>query len=153
MDGIDGDEFAIWRPSRMEVVADIDRISGGLVMAEGSKFDKLSRGGIYETEMLILIGIGIGVRKEPFAIWREDGMTHGAEASGDEMGLQWELCFVENDVVCIVAAPFRIDENFAWCAAPNLMGDGAVPINLRERALEFRAVEANCVHICLPLRS
>ena len=136
----------------MEVVADVDGISGGFVMAERSEFDKLSRGGIYETKMLILFGIGIGVRKEPFAVRREDGMAHGAEAFGNEMGLQRELCFVENNVVGVVAAPFRIDENLAWCAAPNLMGDGAVPINLRERALEFRAVEPDRVHICLPLR-
>ena len=152
MDGIDGDEFAIWRPSRMEIVADIDGISGRLVMAECSKFDKLSRGGIYETEMLILIGIGIGVRKEPFAVRREDGMAHGAEAFGNEMGLQREFCFVENDVVCIVAAPFRVDENLARRAAPDLMGDGAVPIDLRERALEFRTIETNGVHVGLPLR-
>ena len=34
VDGIDGDKLAVRRPSGMKVVADIDRISGGLVMAE-----------------------------------------------------------------------------------------------------------------------
>ena len=136
----------------MEVVADIDGISGRLVMAERSKFDKFSCGGIYKTEMLILLGIGIGVRKEPFAVRREDCVAHGTEAFGDEMGLQREFCFVENDVVGVVAAPFRVDENLARRAAPDLMGDGAVPIDLRQRTLEFEAVEPDCVHICLPLR-
>ena len=55
MDGIDGDKLAVWRPSGMEVVADIDRIAGGLVMAECSKFDKLSCRGIYETRKWLLM--------------------------------------------------------------------------------------------------
>ena len=153
VDGIDGDKLAIRRPSGMEVVADIDGISGWLVMAECTELGKFAGGDVDKPKMLILIGIGIGVRKEPFAVRREDGMAHGAEAFGDEMGLQWKSCFVENDVVGVVAAPFRVNENLARRAAPDLMGDGAVPIDLRERALEFRAIEADRVHICLPLRS
>ena len=102
--------------------------------------------------MLILFSIGIRVGQKPFAVWREDGVAHGAEAFRDETGLQGELCFVEDDVVGVVAAPFRVDENLARRAAPDLVGDGAVPIDLRERALEFGAVETDRVHIGLPLR-
>ena len=152
VDGIDGDELAVRRPSGMEVVADIDRISGGLVMAERAQFGQFACGDVDKSKMLILFSIGISVGKEPFAVGREDGMSHGAESFGDEMGLQGEFCFVENDVIGVAAAPFRVDENLARCAAPNLMGDGAVPIDLRERALEFRTIETNGVHVGLPLR-
>ena len=152
MYGIDGDEFAVRRPSRMEVVADIDRISGGLVMAECAQFGQFASGDVDKSKMLILFGIRIRVGKKPFAVRREDGMSHGAEALGDQMGLQRKFCLIEDDVVGVVAAPFRVDENLARRAAPNLMGNGAVPIDLREGALEFRTVEADGVHIGLPLR-
>ena len=87
MDGIDGDKLAIWRPSGMEVVADIDGIACGLVMTECAQFGQFTCGDIDKPKMLILFSIGICVGKEPFAVGREDGMSHGAEAFGNEMQL------------------------------------------------------------------
>lgn len=78
-------------------------------------------------------------------------MSHDAEALGDEMGLEGEMGLVEDDVVDVVAAPFGVDEDFAWGSSPDLVRDGAVPVDVWEWALEFLAVDADGVHVGLPL--